>query len=399
VEIPAGLDVEAFRSRASQLANATRSMACRVRPAQTAGLVWLEFQRRDALAALVPALPVPTAPARAEELRADLALGIDFTAIRVGVREDGNVWSIPLLARHVLVAGRSRSGKGSVLWSVLRELAPAIRVGLVKVTGIDPKGGMELEIGRPLFHRYEADQLEAMVELLEREADDMDAVARSLAGDVRKFTPSLEHPLHLVVIDELATLTAYAPLELRRRAEMALGRLQTKGAAVGWVVFGCVQEPTKDIIPMRGLFTYRIALCLDTPSQVDMVLGDDMRERGAPADEIPLTAPGTGYVVSEFERDPFRVRAAYVDDDEIRDMASEYAPITDQLNDIETPTPAAWPGSVEPEPFIPDAGVPVVPESLLAKLRTMPAPAVEDQAVNGDQAPSKQRPTDGTEAA
>jgi S-DNA-T family DNA segregation ATPase FtsK/SpoIIIE len=347
----------------------------------------------------VPALPVPTAPAQEDGLRADLALGIDFTAMRVGVRDDGNPWTIPLLARHVLVAGRSRSGKGSVLWSVLRELAPAIRVGLVKVTGIDPKGGMELEIGKPLFHRYEADQLETMVELLEREADDMDAVARSLAGDVRKFTPSLEHPLHLVVIDELATLTAYAPLELRRRAEMALGRLQTKGAAVGWVVFGCVQEPTKDIIPMRGLFTYRIALCLDTPGQVDMVLGDDMRERGAPADEIPLTAPGTGYVVSEFERDPFRVRAAYVDDDEIRDMAGEYAPITDQVNDIETPTPPVWPGPVTAEPFTPDVGVPVVPESLLAKLRTMPAPAGEGQAVNDDQAHTEQRPTDGTEAA
>ncbi|BCJ29621.1 hypothetical protein [Actinocatenispora sera] len=74
----------------------------------------------------------------------------------------------------------------------------------------------------------------------------------------------MTHPLHLVIVDELATLTAYAPMDVRRRAEYALGRLLTKGAAVGWVVLGCVQEPSKDIIPMRGLFTYRIALGLDT---------------------------------------------------------------------------------------------------------------------------------------
>ncbi|WP_212804665.1 hypothetical protein [Actinocatenispora sera] len=71
---------------------------------------------------------------------------------------------------------------------MLRYLAPAIRAGLVKVTGIDPKGGMELSIGRPLFTRYEADRAEAMVALLEAEADHMDCVALELAGNVRKFT-------------------------------------------------------------------------------------------------------------------------------------------------------------------------------------------------------------------
>ncbi|BCJ27498.1 cell division protein FtsK [Actinocatenispora sera] len=394
IDVPAGLTVDAIRQRSAELANAARALDCRVRSTGSPGLAWVEFQRKDVLVATIPALPIPRA-AEGEDL-----VPLDLAAVPVGTREDGTPWTLPVLGRHVLVAGRSRAGKGSVLWSVLRYLAPAIRCGLVKVSGIDPKGGMELSIGRPLFTRYEADQLDAMVALLEAEADHMDCVASELAGNVRKFTPSMEHPLHLVVVDELATLTAYAPMEIRRRAENALGRLLTKGAAVGWAVLGLVQEPSKDIIPMRGLFTYRLALCLDTPSQVDMVLGDGMRDLGALADQISLSTPGMGYALSEFEKEPFRVRAAYVADDEIRAMAGEYAPITTDSNDIEDIPAAPMAGNgdegqadktepadarpVEPVEVVeleecPPADVtPVVPDSLLAKLRNLPAAGGSD---------------------
>ena len=382
VDVPAGLTVDAIRQRSGELANAARALDCRIKAVPgSPGLAWVEFLRKDVLVATIPALPVPTA-AEGQAL-----IPLDLDAVPVGTREDGTPWTLPLLGRHVLVAGRSRSGKGSVLWSTVRYLAPAIRCGLVKVTGIDPKGGMELSIGRALFTRYETDQMEAMVALLETEADHMDRVAAELAGDVRKFTPSMEHPLHLVVVDELATLTAYAPMEIRRRAENALGRLLTKGAAVGWVVLGLVQEPSKDILPMRGLFTYRIALCVDTPNQVDMVLGDGMRDLGALADQISLATPGMGYALSEREKEPFRVRAAYVSDEDIRAMTAEYAPITTEANDIEDdPADQDQTGEdrsetkpVEPvqaaelEECPPRESTPVVPDSLLDKLRNLPA--------------------------
>ncbi|WP_275408805.1 FtsK/SpoIIIE domain-containing protein, partial [Actinocatenispora rupis] len=275
VDVPVGMTVEAIRQRAGELANAARARSCRVTEvADTPGMAWVELQHKDILRSTVAALPIP---------RSADGVGmvpVDLGQVPVGIREDGSGWAIPVKGRHILIAGRSRSGKGSVLWSLLRYLAPAIRAGVVKVTGLDPKGGMELSMGRPLFTRYEADNPAAMADLLEAEADHMDAVAKELAGNVRKFSPSMTHPLHLVVVDELANLTAYASMEVRRRVELALGRLLTKGAAVGWVVIGCTQEPNKDIIPMRGLFTYRIALGLDTPSQVDMVLGEGMRDKG-----------------------------------------------------------------------------------------------------------------------
>ena len=56
-----------------------------------------------------------------------------------------------------------------------------------------------------------------------------------------------------------------------------------------------------------------------------MVLGDGARDRGALADQIsplPYTGAGVGYVRLEASPDPVRVRAAFVTDDDIHDMAA-----------------------------------------------------------------------------
>ena len=68
------------------------------------------------------------------------------------------------------------------------------------------------------------------------------------------------------------------------------------------------------MISLRNLFSTRIALRLDESDQVDMVLGDGARDRGALADEIsplPRIGAGVGYVRLEASPDPVRVRAAY----------------------------------------------------------------------------------------
>jgi S-DNA-T family DNA segregation ATPase FtsK/SpoIIIE len=90
-------------------------------------------------------------------------------------------------------------------------------------------------------------------------------------------------------------------------------------------VVGALQDPRKDVISLRNLFSTRIALRLDESDQVDMVLGDGARDRGALADQIsptPWTGAGVGYVRLEASPDPVRVRAAYVTDDDICAMAA-----------------------------------------------------------------------------
>lgn len=200
--------------------------------------------------------------------------------------------------------------------------------GLVEVWGIDPKR-MELSFGRALFERYgrySDDPKGGMVELLEAAAEDMNARAERFAGLTRSFTPSHEHPFRVIVVDELAFLTAYCPdRDLRKRAESALAVLTSQGRSVGYCVIGAQQDARKEVNNLRNLFPDRIALRLDEDDQVDMVLGDGSRDRGALADEIssiPEVGAGVGFVRLETTPDPVRVRAAFVADDDIKDMVT-----------------------------------------------------------------------------
>ena len=298
-----------FADRAEGLAHGFGVHLCRVRPAAP-GLIVLELVRRDALAAPVPALPI--------------AERVDLAGLAIGRCEDGSPWLLRLLGSHVLVAGATGAGKGSVIWSLIRALLPGILGGWVRVWACDPKR-MELSFGRDLFARY-ADQATAMVELLEAAVTEMHTRAGEFGGRTRTFTVSVAFPFLVVVIDELAFLTAYQPeRDLRKRAEAAIATLTSQGRSVGVCVVGALQDPRKDVINLRNLFPTRIAMRLDESDQVDMVLGDGARDRGALADQIsplPEVGAGVAYVRLEASPDPVRARAGHVTDTDIEDMAA-----------------------------------------------------------------------------
>jgi DNA segregation ATPase FtsK/SpoIIIE, S-DNA-T family len=174
------------------LAHGLRVHACRVRVSRP-GFVRLELLRRDSLAQVIPALPIP------EET--------DLRALPVGGREDGSVWTLRLRGTHVLVVGATGAGKNSGIWSLIRAMLPAIRAGLVRVLAADPKL-MELAYGRPLFSWYASGPGE-IAEMLEAAVAGMQARAASLAGQQRDHSPTREHPLVVVLLDEIAFLTAY----------------------------------------------------------------------------------------------------------------------------------------------------------------------------------------------
>ena len=85
----------------------------------------------------------------------------------------------------MLIAGATGSGKGSVIWSLIRALLPAIAAGWVQVWALDPKR-MELSFGRALFHRYACHAI-AMVELLEAAVAEMQRRAEQFGGRTRTF--------------------------------------------------------------------------------------------------------------------------------------------------------------------------------------------------------------------
>jgi DNA segregation ATPase FtsK/SpoIIIE, S-DNA-T family len=315
VGVVSGQAVATFAARAENLAHGFGAMLCRVRTARP-GFLILEFVRRDALAAIIPAIPSTGQ--------------VDLKALPVGRREDGSAWLVRLHGTHLLIAGATGAGKGSVIWSLIRAMLGLMQAGLVKVLAADPKV-MELAYGRPIFDscgQYAADPT-AIVAMLEAAVTDMQARAAQLAGKQRDHTPTAEFPFVVVLVDEVAFLTAYQPDKgLRERVKAALATLTTQGRAVGYCVVAALQDPRKEVMSIRNLFPDRIAMRLDEPEQADMVLGDGARDRGATADLIstdPATGAGVAFIRLEADPDPVRVRAAWVADGDIRAMAAQCA--------------------------------------------------------------------------
>jgi S-DNA-T family DNA segregation ATPase FtsK/SpoIIIE len=132
-------------------------------------------------------------------------------------------------------------------------------------------------------------------------------------------------PLRLLIIDELASITALCERKTAIRVEKALGLILTQGRAVGVTVVAFLQDPGKDVVSYRNLFPTRVALRVGEAVEVDMVLGEGTRDRGALADYIDPNLPGVGYVRLDGDPDPIRVRAAYSTDEDIVATAEEFA--------------------------------------------------------------------------
>ena len=81
--------------------------------------------------------------------------------------------------------------------------------------------------------------------------------------------------------------TAYGDRSTVREALRLLAEILTQGRAADCSVMAFVQEPSKDVVDVRDLFTTQICLGVTAASHVDMALGDGARDRGALADEIP----------------------------------------------------------------------------------------------------------------
>jgi S-DNA-T family DNA segregation ATPase FtsK/SpoIIIE len=316
VRLVSGQSAANFADHADNLAHGFRALLCRVRTARS-GQVVLEFIRRDALAALVPALPLPASP--------------DLKALPVGRREDGLPWLVRLHGTHVLIAGATGAGKASLLWGLVRAMFPLMQTGLVRVLAADPKL-MELAYGRVIFESYgsyAADPI-SIAAMLDAAVAGMQDRASRLAGRQRDHTPTAEDPFTVVLVDEVAFLTAYQPdRKLKERIMNALATLTTQGRAVGYSVVAALQDPRKDVLTIRNLFPDRIAMRLDEPEQVDMVLGDGARDRGAACELIPAdpaTGAGVAFVRLESDPDPVRVRAGWVSDFDIRAVADACIP-------------------------------------------------------------------------
>jgi DNA segregation ATPase FtsK/SpoIIIE, S-DNA-T family len=151
--------------------------------------------------------------------------------------------------------------------------------------------------------------------------------AARLRGRTRLHTPGTAEPLLVVIIDELASLTAYSTdRKVRSDIEQLLGLLLSQGRAVGVTVIAAAQDPAKDTLPVRQLFTVRVGLRMTEATQTTMVLGAAALDAGAVCDHIPDSTPGLGYVTVDGTSEPLRVRAYHVIDADIDYLTRYFTP-------------------------------------------------------------------------
>jgi S-DNA-T family DNA segregation ATPase FtsK/SpoIIIE len=317
VRLLPGQTLDDWADMAHRLAQSFAVDSCRIHSTNDVQVVEVWCLRRDPLTD-------PIAPSEP----ADLELG----GLQVGRNENGLPFLLALLGHHLLVVGATGSGKGSVIWSIICQLLPGLLDRSVRLWVIDPKGGMELAPGQPLFDRFAHGEAttdgEAWEESFAQLLDDAVAVMRErqdrLRGVTRLHQPTPADPLIVIIIDELASLTAYvSDRGLRKRIDAALSLLLSQGRAVGVSVVAAVQDPRKDTIPVRDLFPTRICLRVTEPEHVTLTLGAGIRAKGAHAERIRHDLPGVGFVQVDGIPEPTRVRFTHVTDDHITALVAK----------------------------------------------------------------------------
>ena len=153
----------------------------------------------------------------------------------------------------------------------------------------------------------------------------IDERGAAMAGTTRLHQPTVGDPLHVLVIDELAALTAYTDLVDPSGGRPAALRDPDPGPRPrgGGGGVAC-RTPARTWSSMRGLFTQTIALRLRSADETVMMLGDGMTHT-APAHRISPTYPGTAWVVEDTGAAD-RVRADYWPDNLIRDLSGVTRP-------------------------------------------------------------------------
>ncbi|WP_234787934.1 FtsK/SpoIIIE domain-containing protein [Mycolicibacter sinensis] len=318
VRLLVGQSVKTWQAEVDGLAAAFGAHSVTVQPGRIeAGRgrdIVLRVRHHDGLAAPIP-LPRPPVDTRVVRL----------AHVPAGVTETGDRWTLPVAGHHILVGGATGAGKGSVLWSLVAGLAPGIKAGLVAVRCLDPKGGMEFGAGAPLFDRFAYDP-DTILAVLRETTATMVARAQRLRGTTRAHRPTRAEPHIVLLVDELATLTAYAERKQRTEVEQLLGLWLAQGRAVGISVIAAVQDPSKDVVALRQLFPVRVGLRMTEASQTAMILSTAAHQQGARCEDIPDTTPGVGYVLTEGNAAVQRVRAFHVTDTDIAWLATHFAP-------------------------------------------------------------------------
>lgn len=213
----------------------------------------------------------------------------DITTTPIALDENGKAVQWPF--SHTLIVGASGSGKGSVLWSIIRTLLPGREAGQVQFYGIDPKYAELAGASGGLFKKVAYDASD-IVQLL---SDLVEQMNQRRDGS-RKFIASAERPYVMLIIDEILSLKDGADRNQAAEIDNALLYLLSKGRSLGIYVIGAVQRGEKAAIgAIRDYFGIKIALRLANAIETNMVLGEGATDEGARNHLIEPATEANGY--------------------------------------------------------------------------------------------------------
>ena len=246
----------------------------------------------------------------------------------------GPIWKTACEVGHFLIGGTTRSGKSTLLHtliaaSVLCETPQTLQLALIDTKASE----LALWGGAPHLLQPVASDWAAAGALIRRMVDEMDRRGQ-LLGELpgaRTFSkynaivssqPGREKlPLILLVVDEFVDLVLQARAEGDKTLEALLSRLASKGSGLGITLILTTTDPTADVVDMkiRRCCTYRMCFSVPTPSDSEIVLG----ARGA--ERIPYEAKGRLLLADESRR-VVEVQGFFLSDESLKTISEQFPP-------------------------------------------------------------------------
>jgi S-DNA-T family DNA segregation ATPase FtsK/SpoIIIE len=250
-----------------------------------------------------------------------------FDPVFVAADETGKAVYLDFADRiGIVLAGEPGAGKSVGLGNIVAHGALSWRdCRLILIDG----AVVELGAWRSCADVFVGPDIDQAITVLEQEQQYInDTCEMLLDTGRRKIVKGDPEPAHLVVIDELAYFSATVGSKPQREkftSALRDGAARGRKAAVRYVI--ATQRPSYDIIPtsLRDLFGYRWAFRCATDDSSDVVLGKGWARRGYSAMGIDVDARGVGLLLAEGKRVPRRVKAAYLDDGDVRRIAAHAA--------------------------------------------------------------------------
>jgi S-DNA-T family DNA segregation ATPase FtsK/SpoIIIE len=224
----------------------------------------------------------------------------------LGLDEEGT----PILLRlpsadvaHVLIAGRTGSGKTELARGMIASLAMYNRLGEVQLVLIDPKGrGFTPFASLPHLLCPMVEDVEGALEVLKRLVGEME----------RRDGEKVTQPQVVVFIDELADLMMVGGKEM----EHQLTRLLQRGRGAGIHLVACVQKPTVAVIGSLVKSNFPVRIVGSVVSAEDAKVASGLAGTGAER----LLGRGDFLVVANGQ--VMRLQGAYVSAQEIGELTS-----------------------------------------------------------------------------